>query len=84
MGQVLENKVLTNLTFYIDMVFQGMRQVNLNRSIGVGERGEVVFEMTPQRSRSGRGKAQQQRTIVVTCQSKELKGIMGTATFTVV
>ena len=51
--------------------------------MGVGERGEVVFEMTPQRSRSGRGKAQQQRIIVyvVTCQSKELKGI---ATFTVV
>jgi hypothetical protein len=58
-----------------------MHASNLNRSIAARERGELVFQITPQKSRSRSGKA---RTIVVTCQSKELKGIMGTATFIVI
>ena len=50
------------------------------RSVAGGESGEVVFEITPQKSRSRKA---QHRTVIVTCQSKEIKGIMGSATFTV-
>ena len=50
-------------------------------SIGGGESGVFVFQITPQKPR--KKKPQLDRTIIVTCQSKQLKAIMGKANFTV-
>ena len=42
--------------------------------VAVGGDVEVTFEVTPRKMKSTR-----RRTLIITCQSKQLKGIMGTA-----